>query len=384
MLLVVVSALSFMACGDDPASVGSSFTQLIPVAALSSDSLSQSFSNYTTQVPKEASDVLLLGKNRNLESSFLLRFDLSSMADSLLTALKDNKLEINSVKTEMRSVYFWGNKNAQLDYSVRKINNRWGTKGSYNADSLARLSYGENIASGFYRLQDSAFGFQMDNQTVAQMLKDYASGTNNNYGFYFRPEANNGLIAGFAAMNNSGTSEIKMTVNVSLPGKYSNKNVVFYPSMDVHVITGTAYNPNDGSIYLQGGLSEHSMVKFDLTGKLPVKSMISQATIELSIDSSKSLFGTPNSSDSLLVRFAVSGGTAYDSSSSVLLIRNGGRYTGNVTRYVQRWSNGELNSGLLLSLFKDRNSVDLLALHGSNDADKNKRPKLNIIYATYK
>lgn len=388
IFILIISSLALYSCSDDPGSIGSNYDELIPTAEISSDSLAQSGSNDTTLINTEASSRLLLGKYKNVESSILVKFGISSstIADSILTQFKKDSIIINSARVEMTAVYRLGSSSANLSYSVHKINNSWTITG-FNVKSLPDISYSGEISNNHYTQNDTLYGFYMDASVAKDWLTSVSDTTHKNYGLYLRPQGSADLMVGFQGINTYATRPfLKLVLNITKPGKYTGKDISFLASEDIHVVKGEQYLPaGSGNLTLQGGLAQHSTLKFDLS-KVPSKVMIVYAGLELNVDSLHSDFGTPNMSDSIAVRMRITtkSDKGYDSNYVYVLSRSGGKFTGDVTYYVQRWINGEANNGFILSLYNERNCADILTLFGSNYADKSRRPRLKIIYATNK
>jgi hypothetical protein len=387
-ILFSILSLFFSSCSDSPGPVGYSILNpddLIYLKQVSSDSLSQTSSCLIHQGNQSALTRVLLGKFDNAEASFLTKFYFGSLNDSILSYIKDGNIVIRSAKVEMTSVYKLGDAGNQFDYSVHKINSGW-TAANFNTDSLSILNYdGSDISSGREISNDSIYSFNINTDVVMQWLKAVAdtNSGNKNYGILLKPSASTNRVLGFQATTGSSTEQI-ISIKVDLHKEGWYDTVFSFSSISsIHAIQGTLPAANPDYIYVQGGLPINSKLKFDLP-KFPNNTVINDAKLVIQYEPTKSNLGDPGANYLYVLFLTDSSKISYDSSSTAYLTKDGNTFTGDISRYVQKWIMGVKNYGVVISLLGQIETLDLLAIPGSTNSDKSKRPSLTIKYTTKK
>ena len=388
-IFIVIILTFFVACQEDPTSVGNGLIpdeDKINVKEINSidDSLAQSsFYYYDKSISYGAAIRTLLGKTENLESSVLMSF-LVNLPDSIITAFKSDSLIIKEAKVLLTPTYYLGDKNLPFDFTVHKINNTWGPTG-YNKDSLAFLDYdAQNLGSNI-ETNDSSVSFNLDQSIILDWIDKRANEdkpTNN--GIYLKPSPAAQRIIGFLAFTSFAQDEElpRVRVIVEKPNKFID-TVFFSDFTDVHVVDGTLPSTfaND-DLVMQAGLATRSIVWFDLN-KIPVNSSINSVELEVTVDSTNSMFGNVVS-DSLLVRLVAdsTSKSLADSSLQAILGREGNKFKGEIRQLVQRINNGYAYQGFRLNLFDEDRTLTRFVIKGSNTAVEANRPKITIYYST--
>jgi hypothetical protein len=214
-------------------------------------------------------------------------------------------------------------------------------------------------------------------------LKNFAAGTTDN-GLIIIPQ-NDTKIVGFYALTPVTSISIPMlTVVLNNPGHYTNDTLQFTTTADVSVVSGIIPQNQPENMFVQSSVELESSLRFDLS-KVPPHAIINYAEIQLTIDSTNSLFGSPFTTDQLLAYY-ITDSTHIDSLSNnqIPLSRSGSLYKGNITSYVQNWLSSKINEGIEIKANTYGTGMELWALKGSNATDKTKRPRLKIIYTNKK
>ncbi len=378
-ILIVFISFNFYSCSDSPTSIGSDLLSqdYISVKTIDSntDSLNQMSGYFKRTLPLATSNRILLGKYSNVESSILMRFYFS-FSDSLAQDFINDNVNVTSARVELIKNYLYGNANSYLDYTVHKVNSPWLT--GFNADSLAGLNYdAADISSGHSALNDSSYSFALDNQFVQDMLKA-AADTNiaDENGIFIQPTTNSEKALGFYALSVNSTVGIpELIVVLNKPGVYSADTLVYIPTSDISVVTGSV--PNTTDMIIQGGLVINSKLYFDVSS-VPQKAVINLAQLTLTADSNQTVGNLP----SVIGSYFLNDSTTYaiDTARAVSLTLSNNKYTGDISPFVRDWINKKENQGMLLNNPNELGVLDLTAIKGSNASDPAVRPKLKIVY----
>lgn len=378
----------FISCNEDPTSVGS---DLIPAGDKlqfkqlnSQDSpIRQTSYFFEKNINLGTSSILLLGKNSYAESVMLLRFFIP-FSDSMVTYYKNNQFKIKQVWMEMVPAYKLGETTQNFSFSVHQVRSEWSSVG-FTKDSLASLNYDHQDISSTKNIEDTLLTFKIDTKVIEEWLKFRADSLSapKNFGLLFKPSDNCQRFLGFNAY---GLTDIPYLPLIRVEYEQNSTlidTLVANPFMDQHIVTATLPEPSQ-YIYLMGGLSLRNFLSFDLSS-LPKDIVINSAKLELSIDSLKTVDGTPNSDSIYVKAFKDSLTREYTGDSLVVsvLTRNGSIYSGEITWLVQKWASAiddYTNQGMELSLSDEERSVARIAIYGSRSNEQTLRPRLKIIY----
>lgn len=381
---ILFCALSFIlySCSDDPASVGKDLLKQdyvnINIIDSFSDSLQQSSSYYKQPVKLGGSERNLIGKNKNVEASTLIRFFIS-FADSIKDAFNSGNLNIVSSTVEFYETYIYGDTLAPFDFTAHKINNGW-TFNNFTADSLPLLSYDQTDVSSNKVFSDTLNTFKINNDLVKEWFQLFAdSSKSDNYGIYLKPTAETQKVVGFQALSLISENLPTLSVIVEKPGAYLD-TLSFLSASDVSVITGTLPDVEPENIAVQSGLAVNSKLKFDLSS-IPEDVVISNAALTLNLDTLETLIGRGSVNTLSALFITDDSQNIVDSLNTISLSRQGNAYVGNIAYYVQRWLSGN-NQGMIIRSTDEYGSVDLFSIIGSNAADLSLRPRLKITYLT--
>ena len=385
-LFAVALTVIFISCNQDPTSVGSNlvseqdqftFNQL---DSYQSD-ISQK-SSWSQVTPKlGTSNYILLGKTSYAESSLLLLYDIY-VPDSLLTRLKAGELLVKSASMKMIPRYTLGDKSAPFDFSIYQVRSPW-TEIGFNRDSLSQLSYDQSDIKSNLTMTDTTLNFDLSTNAVKEWLMRKADSTAapKNYGIIFKPKPSTQKILGFLGIiGTSSSNESMLNIILERPSTGYKDTINVSPYEDVHVVTGSLPTASS-DFYLEGGYMLKSKLFFDVSS-LPKNSIVNKAILDLTVDESQSLDGSLKS-DSMYVQLLADSTTMKltgDSTYSVLLVRTGNVFSGDISWIVQKWLSGVSNQGIIMSLVDEYTSAARIAFYGSKDPNKALRPKLKITY----
>lgn len=388
VILPLLLVFIFIRCSDEPNLVGVGLlphSDLLDVAQVNSlqAKLQQESKYYIDSLNLTFSDVLLLGKYDNVESTMLMKF-LIFLPDSLKEAVNNKTLQILSSTIEMGPIYTYADKSNPFDFTVHKINSSWNSL-TFTKDSLVNLDY-ENVDRSSNRIYaDTSITFDFDQDLTKEWLELSASADQaSNKGLYFNYTPGSNKIIGFPAISNSNENKLaKLKIIVEVPNSFIDTIVVPVTS-DVHVIDGELPVSNSENIFVQGGISVRSSFKIDIS-MIPDNTIINKATIRFYYDDNESLIGTkPSDSLGVLALSDYELNKIDKTLAPTLLRKDSTFYSGDITGYVQRWVSDQENNGLQIFLANELSTVNKVALKGSSTADENLRPYLEIIYTAKK
>ena len=377
--------LNFVSCSEDPSSIGSAFLNrdLINLDSLDSfkDTFPQFSYTYKHIIPLGFSSTLLLGTKGDNTATMLLSFNIV-VPDSVKTDLLNNAVTVSSSTVQLYKNYNYGDSTAPIDYTVHSINTPWTSTG-FTIDSLPGLQYDAADVSSNKSFTDTLYKFNLSNDLTLKWLNIYANSQTPDNGVAVIPQ-NSSKIVGFYALTSATSVNIPyLVVVLNKPGVYSNDTLTFSTTSDLSVISGNIPQNQTENIFVQSSTELESRIQFDLS-KVPPHAIINYAELELTIDTTISLFGSSYSDQ--LTAYYITDSTYIDSlsTSQVTLNRSGTLYTGNITSYVQNWLSTKINEGIQIRAGAYDTGLELWALKASNAADPSKRPRLKIIYTNKK
>ncbi len=394
-IFLLLFLLIASACSDGPTSVG---YNLIP----NSDQVSiKDFDTQTAKVFQKTSyfnykalyntpNVLIVGKNSELESQVLMKFG-SVLPDTLYARVQDNQLIIKEVWLNLSPKYSLGDKNEKPSFNIFPILKSW-TSEKYNLDSLNLLSTSGGISNADIasniRFKGDTVLVNLDKTVVLNWLKEETGATiaQKNYGIILKPDSK--VINRFFGFNASNSSypDLLTTLNISVERGTFKDTLTINPQMSTSVVKATKTIADDNkTFYVQGGSYIKSKLFFDLS-MLPKNIILNKAVLEITANDSKSFDGVPKS-DSIFVQQSldsVKNSLTSDSLYSIILSRKNNIYSGDISWIAQKWMKGESNQGMQLFLSDMYNSVARIAFYGSKETNELLRPRLKLIYTLKK
>ena len=387
-IVLVFITLNFVSCSDDPSAIGAAFLtkDLINLDSLDSfkDTIPQFSYTYKHVFPLSFSSNLLLGIKGDNVATMLLSFNIG-LPDSIKAALLTNSIQVTSATVQLYKSYNYGDSTANLDYTVHSINaaTSWAT--GFTIDSLQnnKVQYDAEDVSSLKTSSDTLYQFNLKPSLVLSWLSNYANNLTSDNGIIVIPQNSNKIVGFYALTPATSVGIPYLVVVLSNPGVYANDTLKFTTTADVSVISGNIPQNQSENIYVQSSIELESRLQFDLS-KVPQHAIINYAELQLTIDTTQSVFGKPYTDQ--LAALYITDSTRIDSFSTnlVALNRSGSLYIGNITSYVQNWLSTKINEGIQIKASTDDMGLELWTLKGSNSADPAKRPRLKIIYTNKK
>jgi hypothetical protein len=384
-VILAFITLNLVSCSDDPSSIGSALLpgDFIKLDSLDSykDTIPQFSYTYKRIIPLGFSSTLLLGKTAANEATMLLSFNIV-VPDSIKTDLINNLITVSSATVQLYKDYTYGDSTAALDYTVHSINTPW-TSSGFTYDSLAFLQSDPADVSSNKTSSDTLFQFDITPSLALNWLNIYANSLTPDNGIVVKPSSGSNKIVGFYALTSATDVKIPfLVVVINKPGVYSNDTLKFSTTADLSVIKGDIPSGSE-NIFVQSSIELESRIQFDIS-KVPPHAIINYAELQLSIDTTVSVFGSSYTDQ--LVALYITDSTHIDSLSisPIALNRKGSLYTGNITSYVQNWHSTKVNEGIQVRASVYDTGLETWALKGSNAADRSLRPRLKIIYTNTK
>lgn len=384
---LIAAIFAFTACNQDPTSVPS---KLIP------DEDKVEFNKFDTQElnVKQSSayyeklenlfggDTRILGKNDYAKSSIMFSWDVY-LPDSIISYIKNGQVNVKSSKVTMIRKYYLGDKSKNFDFTVQKITSDWDIY-KINRDTLKFINRDAVDISFNKIITDTTVTFDLNKDVVFDWLKYKidSNSTSKNNGIIISPTENTGYFIGFNATNTfASTPQTTISIVLEKPSSFLD-TIAVYPNRDLHVVEKTSDIPvTQNKIYLEAGYALRGRVFFDLSA-IPKNIAISKAILELTVDTLSTSDGNPKS-DSLFVHM-IKDSTKHsltdDSVYTTIMVRNGDKFTGDISWMVQKWNAGAENQGLNLTLYDEFSSVARIVFYGSKESNVALRPRLTIYY----
>jgi len=386
--MISILIIGLISCDDNPTSLGSNLLpnqDLINVTQINSldAAFEQKARFYNTDTLDLASSTkIFLGKNGNVESTMLMKF-LFFFPDSIKKAILGDSLVLKNAFIEMQPIYTKGNTNNSFDFTVHEIAEDWNSLDFTIANLEALQFNNENVSSNHDFSNDTLITLDLNKALVENWMKLFSSETQEaNYGVYFNFTNTTDKILGFPAISSAEDTRLtRLKLIVEVPNNYTD-TLTAIVSSDVHVVKGKLPATNNNNIFVQGGIPIHSNLFVDVS-KVPKYSIINKATLKLHVDESESEIGTIKTDYlkvALINDYELSK-TNTDYSVINLELDSLSYYTGDITKYVQEWiSTG--NNGLKLFTADEVESLNKIAIYGSENTDLKLRPYLEIVYTS--
>ncbi len=381
--LSATAVLFLSSCNNNPTAVGLNLLQkdYINLKQLDSynDSLKQASSYYSYSVPLGSANSMMIGKNGNAQAAALVNF-YGSVADTMGQDIASGAASVIYSEIVLVKTNVYGDSNAALDFSAHNVLNTWDPT-TIDGGNVSSLSFDQSDISSNKSISDSSVSFQISNSVTSQWLEHIADTTTaSNNGIYIIPSSSSQKIVSFQSLSSGTTGETQLVVVVQKPNVYSD-TLYFYPLQYTTIVTGSLPTIPAGEIAVQGGMVVNSKLWFDVSA-LPKNSVINNATLTLTEDTSASIKSQTPINALTLFNFTDSTSAAYDSTNSIVLSLSGNTYSGNIASFVQSWVDKGTNQGILIQLYDQIDALDMYALKGSNAADRSLRPRLIITYTT--
>ncbi|NNG27899.1 MAG: hypothetical protein HKM87_10260, partial [Ignavibacteriaceae bacterium] len=267
LLSIFIISISFLACEDEPSSIGIELvgSDLVIVRTFDSqiDTLDQSSSYHKKVIQLGASSKILVGKHEDIEASSLLKF-IFGLADTLKDDIIAGDLDVNEAWIELTNGYVYVDSNEVMDFTVHKVNNAWDAF-DFTIDSLPKLSYEMNDISSNKAISDTNYVFNIDPDVVLSWMKNAAdTSLEKNYGIYLKPVDNSAKVVGYQAFTVTSSQAAKLTLVIEKTGSYVD-TINGFIFADVSVVDGDLPVLPPENIVVQSSISINSIISFDLT-----------------------------------------------------------------------------------------------------------------------
>ncbi|GEM_PF-2484751 len=326
-----------------------------------------------------------LGHNENYTLHSLLNFNFL-LNNDLKNKINQSQVSVVSARLKLTPIYIFKESYIAGNFSIDvwEIQNDWDsdTITSYGFNALVRGN--EKIDIGNID-NDSVYFVNLDPTVVFNWLKkaskDTVKGLN---GIILSPSSGTNYIKGFASINSNFQNEPTL-LEVVIDNNQKIDTLKFNVKADVHVAIfntqcGVISNPQ-AYLIVQSAIKTKSYLFFDISN-IPKNAIVNSAYLRLYLDSTKSKFGT-SFQDTIYVQF-VREPNKYelDSSSAYSLVKTPeGYYQANISYYVEKWINDDLNRGLLMTTKDPEGGFEKFVFHGPKTPFFDKRPKLIINYS---
>ena len=387
LFIILVIASFFASCSDDPNSVG---INSVP----SGDKLQTSVFNTLTEKVDQSivtfrkdslfwgsSSRLLLGSYKNITSEILISFQML-LPDSILTPLQENDgITLVSSWIELYPTYWIGD-STNFVFSAHEINTHW-TSVKIDQDTInnIRAQLGDNILTDYeFAPSDTVIKFNIGNDVVSKWVNTAVDATlPDDNGIMLKPVSLNGIV-GFQALASYPTGNYPTLFLVFEKAGEFIDTVLAYPRLDIHIPSGEQNQDPVNSVFLQGSIGVRGRLLFNLD-TLPQNILVNYANLELFVDDINTFEGSIES-DTLIASFYHDFATdsLRDDFGKYQLLRSNGKYSIDISRFVQRWAEGEKNEGLELKLSDESRSPAAVALYASDHPVESLRPRLIIYY----
>lgn len=381
----------FIGCTEEPNSVGNNLIDDKDKFLLRKDSLTAvSDTTFNVAVVNGYGSSMLVGKTSDAEAKTLLKFDYSTILDSLKTATFDTaylRITVN---------YTWKTPPSQCE--IHEVLSPW----SYNSitkDSLPSLQIGTGVVGTISdTLSYSKETYvKLDTTIVRKWIATYLDSSKPRFQGFALQMKSGSSSSGFSGIYPMNTSS---TVAPLLRIKYTSKSgrrdsLDFYAGQSTFLAT-VNYTPQQSSIEIRGGVAIRSRVRFAFSDSLKQsKPTINNALLELTQYNTPSQLGV-GTADTIIATLGIKATSqAPDTSNTSIYVygkRKDGPSTTNpvyifdVTKIAQIWVNDTAkthiqNEGIVLRTAADNSSVDRMVFFSSKDADVSKRPKLYLMYS---
>ncbi len=380
-IFFIFLSVVILSCSDDPNSVG---RLLIPEKDVLKSQTLELYGESIESFQKDSvsfgsSSSLLLGNYKNVSSKVLLAFFIT-LPDSISDPYSNDEANLKSAWIEIYPNYWLGDK-VNLDFTAHKINTAWNPL-LVDDDSLSIIesSIGEDILTSLsYTEGDTVIGFTIDNNLVENWVeRSFDSSVESNYGILLSPTASATTIFGFQALAGFALNQYTtLYLEFEKPGEFID-TVLSNPNLDLHVPSGEKLPDPNNEIILQGGIISRGKLKIN-TDNIPKNIVVNNALLDIYIQTSdEGTIGSDTVAVSFLSNFSNS--TVNEDFGRYPLVREENKFSGDISQFVERWIDDEVNEGLEIKLSDEIRRANSLTIYGTEDISFT--PKLTLFYTT--
>jgi hypothetical protein len=381
LTLCILLLINFIACTDEPSSIGVDLLEgdfvIVATFDTKDDSVYQVSSDFKEVVSLGFTSRVLIGKRGDVTASTLMRF-IFIINDTLQQDFLDGNIQINESIIDLDPIYTYTDTMEAFDFTVHEVTSGW-TSSGFTSDSLSSLSYEMMDLSSNKNFTDSLYSFNLDNNLVFSWIKfSIDSSQGSNKGIFYKPTESSGKVVGFQALTITSTSAAKLNIVIEKTGSWID-TINGFIFEDVSVTESDISSLPEEVVGIQSSVTFQSKLFFDLSGA-DSSVVVNNAEIILTIDSLYTVTGIPFNSNLTAFRMTDTTTNAFDESISVTLSKEGNQYIGDITPFVNFWLNSRDNHGLLIRSQSYTEGLELFAIKGSNTPVQSDRPRLKIVF----
>lgn len=376
-LLAVLVLLFLAGCTETPTTVGAKLLPQDDFLHLDTSvvSCTRSFSGPVIIATSSAPRVLV-GNVDNLQCWGLYRFAL--LPDSIKT------LPIVSAELNLRTIYHFGDSLAPFSMSVHKILVSWASD-SLTIDTLRAAGFYNTASSGVWNSSSIADTSSLSIPLDTAMIRSwgtYGDSVISNFGVLLRP-TNSRVVKGFGSFT---TSEASFGPQLLLrfrdaAGKIDTLKVITGTHRTVTTGVNSTWASDSTHLWVQNGGANRGYVEFDVSN-LPAHAAIHKATLELTLDATRSKFNY-FTADSVFAFFTGDDGSTLSYIAEIGSPVQAGAskiYQFPVGSFVQRWVRGAKVKRIAIAGYDESFALDLFSFYGAQST-KAIKPKLTIVYS---
>lgn len=404
IFIVIITIFSFgiflSSCNENPTSLGFPLDTLEVMTISSEDEaiITDSENQYARLQTMYNRPFFYVGKYNDMTAVSFLRY---RFVPDTLTYVDESK--IVSVKLNLKPTrYAIGDTVAgNFAFDVYELQKPFTNQ--TNWEEIYPTGNGGNEVSDFFKagkvgsysgkitLKDTldAFKADLDKKLIVDWLRfaESTDTTQYSYSFALIPNSGSTFISKlFAPGNSTSTVAFDPTIEVI----YKNKT----DELDTLIIKTAVYSsfvnankPTDANkIVVQGGVAMRSLLHFDIS-KIPAKSSIVKAQLELHIIDEESYAGNRGKDTTLTASMDSIGVVAYNVPFAAIRESGSTKFVfPSISSAVQKWNLADGKGSLTIYANRNGNDfeepafLDRYTFHGTKSADVNKRPKLTIFY----
>ena len=397
-IITAFSLIIFSACNDRPTAVGASFlNDTISLGIANSDSVNLIYAqkNVLYRQPLVNTGAVLIGKTGDSRAVLLLDFIVPDSLGYIQTSnIISSKLSIQPTR------YTFGDSAGTnfLGFNIYKGNKFWTNFATW--DSLFPISYfspdrfDNSFSLGSWQgkidLKDTADQLVMDidKSIIAEWLKNQTDTSLifKNFGIALVPFENSTVIRRFVGENNTDDTfriKIQVVFNDSL-GKTDTTNL--FSARELSVVSTP--NLTQNRLVMQGAVEKDFQLFFDVS-MLPPIAGIHDAELSLTLDTSLCIPGNVPLDSTLYATYYAGDSIVGTPLNSFVASRAPGTNIfifPSISSAVSTWCKSPSRKGTLVfspdGFDKQKFQMSRLVFYGLNEPDKNKVPKLKIIYSS--
>jgi hypothetical protein len=370
-LLLIAGLLSIGGCSDDPNDLGLGILPPGDVLQITSTQLEISKDSSAFRRIPGSSNPILVGRSQSMEAVSIVEF---------IGIPTFSNATIDSAIITMQIGYRFLDTSGTLDLDVRRMEKSW-SQSAFRWDSLTG-AIGVSAGTSMHSVQPSDTMIRFPIDTALIRLWSQSGGTGS---ILLTPGAGSSIVLGFKNYISSTNEEFRPELRISYrQAADTTLTQSIRASRGTFVADGTIPLFTD-ALTIQAGIGQIGILAFDIS-PIPSQSAITKATLELTLDPSRSLRNA-FTRDSLIVYMLRKDVAPFDSVALGTLaspIDTAGNrvYRADVSAIVQNWRIREPNRGFLVTPYAEFSSLDRFVMYG-RDAQPEFRPKLTITYTTF-